>query len=225
VSNLSSIPIYDPRAGKTQAASSTGTSVQDMSQNFLKMLTVQLQNQDPLNPMDNASMTSQLAALNTVDGINKLNTSINSLVSQVQSANFMNLSTSVGKTAMIAGSDMYFGGSPIYTTARLSSPATALQAVVKDASGQVVKKVDLGSANMGDTDFIWDGSTDAGTLAPNGRYQIQFTAANVNGSASQPVSYVGSMVASVGQDATGILVGMGDGRQAKSTDILKWVGL
>jgi len=226
VSNLSSIPVYDPTASKTQtASSSTGTSVQDMSQNFLKMLTVQLQNQDPLNPMDNASMTSQLAALNTVDGINRLNTSINSLVTQVQSANFMNLSTSVGKTAMIAGSDMYFGGSPVYTTARLSSPATALQAVIKDASGQVIKKVDLGAANAGDTDFIWDGSTDAGTVAPGGHYQIQFTAANVNGSASQPTSYVGSTVASVGQDATGILVGLGDGRQAKSTDILKWVGL
>jgi len=223
--NLSSIPIYDPKAVKTTSSMGTGTSVQDMSQNFLKMLTVQLQNQDPLNPMDNASMTSQLAALNTVDGINRLNTSINSLVAQVQSANFMNLSSSVGKTAMVAGSDMYFGGAPIYTTARLSNPTSNLQAIIKNASGQVIKKVDLGVANTGDTDFIWDGSMDAGGYAPNGRYQIEFSAANLNGVVSQPTSYVGSMVASVGQDTTGILLGLGDGRQAKSTDVLKWVGL
>ena len=99
-----------------------------------------------------------------------------------------------------------------------------LQAIIKDASGQVVKKADLGAASAGDTDFIWDGSTDAGTLAPNGHYQIQFMAANSGEAAAQASSYVGSMVASVGQDATGILLGLGDGRQAKSTDILKWVG-
>jgi flagellar basal-body rod modification protein FlgD len=222
--NLSSIPTYDPRAVKTSSSTGTGTSVQDMTQNFLRMLTVQLQNQDPMNPMDNASMTSQLAALNTVDGINRLNTSINSLVSQVQSANFMNLSSSVGKTAMVAGSDMYFGGVPIYTTARLTDPTSDLQAIIKDASGQVVKKVDLGAANAGETDFIWDGSTDAGTNAPNGHYQIEFTAADLGGATSQASSYVGSMVASVGQDATSILLGLGDGRNVKSTDILKWVG-
>ena len=93
--NISSIPIYDPTRTKTSSASSA-TSVEDLSQNFLRMLTVQLQNQDPLNPMDNAAMTSQLAALNTVDGINRLNTSVNSLVAQMQSANFMSLSSSGG---------------------------------------------------------------------------------------------------------------------------------
>jgi len=222
--NLANIPIYDPNASKTAASSTNGTSVQDMTQNFLKMLTVQLQNQDPLNPMDNAAMTSQLAALNQVDGINRLNTSINSLVSQVQSANFMNLSSSVGKTAMVQGSNLYFGGSAVYTTAKLSNPASSLRAIIKDQTGQVIKQVDLGAANAGDVDFIWDGSTDAGGSANNGAYQIQFSSVDANGAASTPTSYVGAKVASVGQDASGILLGLGDGRQAKSTDVLKWVG-
>jgi flagellar basal-body rod modification protein FlgD len=60
-------------------SNNNGTSAEDLSKNFLRMLTVQLQNQDPMNPMDNAAMTSQLAALNQVDGINKLNTSVNAL--------------------------------------------------------------------------------------------------------------------------------------------------
>lgn len=73
---------YDPTA-TSAAASSGGTNVQssaDLSQNFLRMLTVQLQNQDPLNPMDNAAMTAQLAQLNMVDGIGKLNSSVASMM-------------------------------------------------------------------------------------------------------------------------------------------------
>jgi flagellar basal-body rod modification protein FlgD len=60
---INNIPVYDPSAPPLQSTSN-GTSAADLSKNFLKMLTVQLQNQDPLNPMDNAAMTSQLAALN-----------------------------------------------------------------------------------------------------------------------------------------------------------------
>ena len=79
---INNIPVYDRTAPPTPTTSN-GTSAADLSKNFLKMLTVQLQNQDPMNPMDNAAMTSQLAALNQVDGINKLNTSVNALVAQM----------------------------------------------------------------------------------------------------------------------------------------------
>lgn len=222
--NISSIPIYDPTS-KSTSKSSDATSVKDLSQNFLRMLTVQLQNQDPLNPMDNAAMTSQLAALNTVDGINRLNTSVNSLVAQMQSANFMNLSSSVGKTAMAAGSDLYFGGQPVYMTARLTNPASSLKAVIKDASGNVVNQIDFGAAHAGDTDFIWDGHTDAGDVASNGYYQLELTASDSQGASTKPTSYIGSLVASIGQDASNILVGLGDGRQINATDIVKWVAV
>lgn len=224
MSNISSIPIYDPTR-KTTSSSTSATSVEDLSQNFLKMLTVQLQNQDPLNPMDNAAMTSQLAALNTVDGINRLNNSVNSLVAQMQSANFMNLSSSVGKTAMAAGSDLYFGGQPVYMTARLANPASSLQALIKDASGAVVNQIDFGAVGAGDTDFIWDGYTDAGELASNGYYELELVASDSQGVNTKPTSYIGSLVASIGQEASDILVGLGDGRQISATDILKWVAV
>ena len=121
--SVSNIPIYDPTKPPA-SASSNGTSAKDLSQNFLRMLTVQLQNQDPLSPMDNAAMTAQLAALNQVDGINKLNTSVNALVAQMQSANFMNLASSVGKTALSAGTKAYYSGSPISMGAKLDTSAS-----------------------------------------------------------------------------------------------------
>jgi len=224
VSNISNIPIYDPTKANARIDSSP-TSVADLSKNFLKMLTVQLQNQDPLNPMDNAAMTSQLAALNMVDGINRLNTSVNSLMAQMKSANFMNLTASVGQTAMVPGADMYFAGDPVFITSRLSDPTNSLQALIKDASGELVNKVDLGPANSGDTDFIWDGRTEAGAIAPAGFYRIQFVASDAQGKISTPASYIGMKVASIGQNDTDILVGLSDGHQVKSTEILKWVAV
>ena len=116
--SVSDIRIYDPSTAAAKSSASDATSTKDMAQNFLKMLTVQLQNQDPLNPMDNASMTSQLAALNTVDGINKLNDSMASLVAQMQAANFMNLPSAVGKSALAAGDSVYFGGSAVNVSRR-----------------------------------------------------------------------------------------------------------
>jgi flagellar basal-body rod modification protein FlgD len=222
--SISDIPVYDP--SKAPAAStSNGTSAKDLSQNFLKMLTVQLQNQDPLNPMDNASMTAQLASLNQVDGINKLNTSINSLVAQMQSANFMNLASSVGKTALASGSKAYYAGNPISMAAKLDNSATSLKAVIRDVNGQVVNHFDFGATASGITDFIWDGANDAGQQVAQGMYTLELTATDSEGKETYPASYVGAMVASIGQEGADLQVGLSDGRRILSSEILKWLAI
>ena len=222
--SISDIPVYDPTKAPT-ASFSNGTSAKDLSQNFLKMLTVQLQNQDPLNPMDNAAMTAQLAALNQVDGINKLNTSVNSLVAQMQSANFMNLASSVGKTALSAGSKAYFTGDPISMAAKLDESTSSLKAVIRDNNGQIVNQFDFGATAAGVTDFIWDGANDAGQQVAQGMYTLELTATDSQGKLSYPDSYVGAMVASIGQDGSDLKVGLSDGRNILSTDILKWLAI
>jgi flagellar basal-body rod modification protein FlgD len=189
------------------------------------MLTVQLQNQDPLNPMDNAAMTAQLAALNQVDGINKLNTSVNSLVAQMQSANFMNLASSVGKTALSAGSKAYFTGDPVSMAAKLDESTSSLSAVIRDNNGQIVSQFDFGATAAGVTDFIWDGADDAGQQVAQGMYTLELTATDSQGKLSYPDSYVGAMVASIGQDGSDLKVGLSDGRNILSTDILKWLAI
>ncbi|MFZ4743764.1 MAG: hypothetical protein EBR17_00265 [Betaproteobacteria bacterium] len=221
MSNIKNIPVYDP--SKPPAQSGNSTSVKDLSQNFLKMLTVQLQNQDPLNPMDNAAMTSQLASLNTVDGINKLNTAVNSLVAQMQSANFMNLSSSVGKTALAAGSKVYYSGNDVSMAAKLDTPASSLNAVIRNSNGQVVSQFDFGTTASGVSDFIWDGADDAGNKVSPGLYSLELTATDDQGKTSSPTSYVGAMVASIGQEGEDLRVGLSDGRNILTGDILKWL--
>lgn len=220
--SVNNIRIYDPSAPKV-ASNSDPTSTQDLAANFLKLLTVQLQNQDPMNPMDNAAMTSQLAQLNTVDGINKLNTTINAMVAQMQSANFMNLSGSVGKMALAAGSGVYYAGQPISLAAKLDVPSTSLKAVIRDANGQEVSQMDLGAAQAGVTDFFWDGRDNAGQAVAQGSYRLELTAADGNGKALMPEAYVGGLVASVGMSGTDLMAGLSDGRKVLTKDILKWL--
>jgi len=221
---INNIPVYDRTAPPTPTTSN-GTSAADLSKNFLKMLTVQLQNQDPMNPMDNAAMTSQLAALNQVDGINKLNTSVTALVAQMQSANFMNLSSSVGKTALAEGSQIYFSGQDVGMSTKLDSPAESLKAVIRDGSGQIVNQFDFGPTPAGMNDFIWDGGDDAGKQVKAGLYTLELTATDTQGKTSAPKSYVGAMVASIGQEGADMKVGLSDGRNILTTDIVKWLAI
>ena len=220
--SINDLRIYDPTAARTPAVSDP-TSTKDMAQNFLKMLTVQLQNQDPMNPMDNAAMTSQLAPLNTVDGINRLNTSIGSMISQMQSANFMNLSASVGKMALAAGSDVYFGGQSVSLAAKLAQPAASLTAAIKDGSGQVVNQLYFGAVGAGVTDFLWDGKNEAGETVPAGIYSLELKASDAQGQSLLPDAYVGAMVASVGKEGSDLRAGLSDGRSVLASEILKWV--
>ncbi len=154
LSNLSQIRQYDPNASK---ANYDPTSTKDLTQNFLKMLTAQLQNQDPLNPMDSAGMTTQLAQLNMVDGINKMSTTMTSLLSQIQSTDFINMSTTVGKTAMAEGNKVLFDGQSVNLAAKLLNDATSVTATIKDSQGNTVAETDLGQGSAGLFNFIWDG--------------------------------------------------------------------
>jgi flagellar basal-body rod modification protein FlgD len=221
---INNIPIYD-RFAPPASATSNGTSSADLSKNFLKMLTVQLQNQDPMNPMDNAAMTSQLAALNQVDGINKLNTSVTALVAQMQSANFMNLSSSVGKTALAEGTQVYFAGQSVGMAAKLDAPAASLKAVIRDSNSQIVNQFDFGPTPSGTTDFIWDGGDDAGKQVMAGVYTLELTATDDQGKTTTPTSYVGAMVTSIGQEGADMQVGLSDGRNILTTDIVKWLAI
>jgi len=221
---INNIPVYD-RFAPPAPATSNGTSSADLSKNFLKMLTVQLQNQDPMNPMDNAAMTSQLAALNQVDGINKLNTSVTALVAQMQSANFMNLSSSVGKTALAEGSQIYYSGNAVGMAAKLDAPADSLKAVIRDGNGQIVNQFDFGPTPAGMSDFIWDGGNDAGKQVASGVYTLELISKDAQGKTSSTKAYVGAMVASIGQEGSDMKVGLSDGRNILTTDIVKWLAI
>jgi flagellar basal-body rod modification protein FlgD len=170
--------------GATSSSSSSMASVQDQ---FLKLLTTQLQNQDPLNPMDNAQITSQIAQISTVTGIESLNTTMQSLLAASQNGQTTQAAGLVGKAVMVPGSGLTL-------TSTTSADGTAVNAAVgayvlggdaekvtvtiKDSNGSTVRTFTYNSQSSGLHDFAWDGTTDTGADAAAGNYTISVAASN-----------------------------------------------
>ncbi|KQN56675.1 flagellar hook assembly protein FlgD [Erwinia sp. E602] len=191
------------------SSSSSDTSAADLQSNFLTLLVTQLKNQDPTNPMDNAQLTSQLAQINTLSGIEKLNTTLGSISGQITSGQTLQASTLIGHGVMVAGSQVLVGNS---TTSpfgvELSEAATAAKATITNASGEVVQTIDLGAMSAGVHTFQWDGKTTAGTVAADGKYTVTIAASNGNGQlVTQPLNY--AYVSGVTKTSTGAVLDLG----------------
>ena len=185
---------------KTAAASTSKTT--DAQSRFLKLLTEQLKNQDPLSPMDNAQMTSQLAQISTVDGIEKLNTTLTALLDGSQSSDAVQAAALVGKGVMVEGKALTLSGGKAYGGIELASAADKVTVTIKDANGLEVRKLELGDADAGVHNFSWDGLTTNGAQAASGNYTIS-VAATRGDTTLKPVALQISTVNSVLRTSSG----------------------
>jgi flagellar basal-body rod modification protein FlgD len=160
-----------------QAPTATEASKASESQDrFLKLLVQQLKNQDPMNPLDNAQFTSQLAQINTVEGIEKVANQIKALSGDFQGLETVQAASLVGRQVVIEGKtlDLYNGaGKAAFELPQGVDRATVS---VKDSLGNVLKEIDLGAIEGGMQEFNWDGVTQDGRAAINGRYEFSVTA-------------------------------------------------
>lgn len=160
----------------------------ELRNSFMTLLVTQLQNQDPLNPMENAEMTSQLAQINTVSGIEELNSTLEGITSQMDANQALQASGLIGKGIMVPGKDVLLeqdNEGKLYTTPfgiELAEPAKSVKATIVGEGGQVIKTYDdLGPLDAGVHSFDWPGLSDQGAAAASGRYSIQLEAADAEG--------------------------------------------
>ena len=158
----------------------TGSSSEDVQNRFLKLLVTQLKNQDPLNPLDNAAVTTQISQISTVTGIENLNATMQTLLSNFNDSQSMQAAALIGKRVLVPGSRLALGDGGAGGGANLAGPADKVTLTILDAAGKVVQSQNLGARDAGSFSFTWDGKTDAGTTAPPGNYS--FTIAAVRGS-------------------------------------------
>ena len=164
--NLPGLTFYSGNASGTSGNAVDATSTSDLQSNFLRMLTVQLQNQDPMNPMESAEMTSQLAQLNMVDGIGNMNKNLSTLIAQMQAADFMSQAATVGKSALVEGSEMAYDGQSLMVMAsNFTVPVTGAVANIYDAAGNLILKTEMGPQSTGIKHFYWDGVDSNGQRA------------------------------------------------------------
>ena len=158
------------------SSSSTSGAVSDQQTRFLKLLTAQLQNQDPLNPLDNAQMTSQLAEISTVDGITQLNATLQTLLNGTADSQAMQAAALVGQAVLVPGSSLTLTSSGALGGVDLAGVADSVTVTIKDSTGAVVRTLNLGKSSAGLNQFTWDGQTDAGTAAAAGNYTVSVAA-------------------------------------------------
>ena len=142
----------------------TATSDSASSDRFLKLLVTQMQNQDPLNPMDNAQVTSQMAQISTVNGISQLNATMNGLNSQFTALQAVQGAGLVGHDVTLQGNKLYVdptSGQGIGGF-ELTSPADAVQVEIRNGAGSVMSTQNLGAQPTGMSGFTWAGGA-AGT--------------------------------------------------------------
>ena len=176
MSTVNSTTSADVIAALQKSSTSTTSKTEEAQTRFLKLLTEQLKNQDPLNPMDNAQMTSQLAQISTVDGIDKLNKTLTSLLEGSQSNEALQAAALVGKGVMVGGSSLTLAGSKAYGGFELATAADKVTVTIKDSKGLEVRKMELGSSDAGVFNFAWDGKSTNGTQAVDGNYTISVSA-------------------------------------------------
>ena len=177
------------KTSSTSSSSSTSVTANtsaDLQNQFLTLLVAQLKNQDPTNPMDNNQLVSQLAQLNTVSGIEKLNTTLGSISGQINNNQSIQATSLIGHGVMVPGNEILVGketSTPFGL--ELESAAENVTVTISDSTGKVVRTLELGAQTAGVHSWGWDGNVTDGTAAPDGSYT--FTVAASTSGAQQTV--------------------------------------
>jgi len=159
-------------ASAVSTAANAATDPAAAQDRFLKLLVAQLNNQDPMNPLDNAQMTSQIAQINTVTGIQQLNDTVNKFAGQLAVQQLVQGSSLVGHQVLVEGDTLAVDVKSGQATGGfdLADSAASVTVQVLDASGKQIGSVDLGALPAGRHGFAWDASSYQGSSAP--RFQV-----------------------------------------------------
>ena len=171
---------------------------------FLKLLTTQPQNQDPLNPMENEAFVSQLAEFSSVEGIKGMQQSLETMVTSMRSDQLLSGANLVGRSVGLGSTDVRAaGGLNTELEIELDQPSSnvSLQ-VISNATGQIVYQGDLGPQSAGTVNTTWSGTDDAGNPLPVGSYSFMAISETNGRRIEQPTAAVSRVTSVVWNPAT-----------------------
>lgn len=166
----------DAAAAINGTAKTATSSTQELSDRFLKLLVTQLKNQDPMNPMENAELTTQLAQMSTVEGVNKLNDSLDALNAQFLATQVVQGASLVGHQVLAEGDYLPMASSAAVGGMVLDGKADSVKVNIYDDSGNLVKTLDMGKQDAGLVRFAWDGKDASGNVLADGDYSFEVEA-------------------------------------------------
>jgi len=205
INSISSLRTVDDYMAEQMEAENERTSTLDQS-DFLKLMTTQLMNQDPLQPMENGEFLAQMAQFSTVSGITEMNTSVQNLSESYRSQQLMQASGLINKSALVEGNFAELKADKGLSGAMVLDKATdGTKVVVKNLQGEEVYSEELGIKFKGIHEFKWDGVTTGGYTAPEGTYLVEVMALD-NGEVYNPTTLVYANVNAISSGPAGELL-------------------
>jgi len=173
---LAGLGVRTAAGAQTTTANKTGTLGQA---DFLKLMTAQMKNQDPFNPTDNTQMIAQMAQFSSVAGIAEMNTTMKAIAARLNGTSATDAAGFIGKTVLTPGTVAWpRTGGGLAGAVELDEAATAATVTIADATGNVVRTLDLGAQAAGTATYSWDGTDSAGARVEGGPFTVTVQAAN-----------------------------------------------
>ncbi len=190
------------KRSSTSAPVGTSASTTLGQADFLKLMTAQMKNQDPFNPVDNTQMVAQMAQFSSLAGITQMSTTLQAISDKLGATTTADAVSYIGKTVLTPGTTAYArtsGG--VAGAIELGGAASDVGVTITDANGMVLKNLSLGAQTGGTVSYDWNGRTDAGEDAGAGPFTVSVAASN-EGQAVSATNLVWAPVQSV-STATG----------------------
>ena len=143
-------------------------------EDFIKLMTTQMNHQDPMKPMENGDFLSDMAQFSTVSGLKEIKDSFNSLATSLKSSQALQASSMVGRTVLIPGTvSIFTEDTEMKGAVDVKENVSSLKINIMDDKGALVKELDLGSRMKGVSHYSWDGTLADGSDAMSGKYSVQ----------------------------------------------------
>lgn len=158
-----------------QLQGSKASGSEDLGKNeFMELMIAQLKNQNPLEPQDNGDFIAQLAQFSSLEEIQGLSGSVQDVVGQFRSTQALQASAMVGRTVLVPSQTGILGASgSVEGVVDVPATTSSLRVDVVNSSGELVRQLDLGTAQAGQKSFEWDGKDGSGNVMPEGTYAIK----------------------------------------------------
>lgn len=209
---MTTITASDTQISATQAttaAASTGMTA-DFNM-FLKLLTAQMQNQDPLDPMETSEYTSQLVSYAQVEQSLKQTSALKDILTSLATQGMAQASQMIGKEATFGSAVSGLSDAPARWAYQVGEGATSLTLTITDEAGRTVRKLQADPATALNG-FAWGGVMDDGSMAPHGAYSLKVMALDAYGQ-EVPVTVNGmGTIVDVVKDADEVMLGIGGTR-------------
>lgn len=175
---------------------------------FMRLMTEQLSNQDPLKPLSNSEFVAQLAQFSTVQGISDLNGTVNGFTAALTGDQVLKGASLVGHSVVVPSESIALPASGNATGLVMSPGAGKVTFEIKDASGIVVDTLEVDATGKGETTFAWDGLKADGERADAGKYTIKATHTGADGTGTALNTYVDAAVDSVTIGSDGLYLNL-----------------